>query len=67
MAGTKSGGAKFKARMIEKYGSEEAWLEYMRHIAQKGGSRPTTGGFAGNRELARRAGRLGGLKSRRSQ
>jgi hypothetical protein len=57
--------------MIAKYGSEEAYKEHLRAIAGKGGTNGKgpdyKGGFAGNRELARRAGAIGGRISRPQQ
>lgn len=67
MAGNKSGGEKLRQTMIEKHGSEEAWREWMRANAAKGGRNGNTGGFAANRELARIAGAKGGSISRRGK
>jgi general stress protein YciG len=67
MAGTKAGGATLRQTMIEKYGSEEAWKEFMRHNGRLGGQNGTTGGFYANRELARQAGAKGGRISRRGK
>lgn len=39
--------------------------DYFKKIGKLGGLRPTTGGFAGDPELAQRAGRLAGKKSKR--
>lgn len=61
MAGTKEGSLKGKKKILELYGKD-----YYAKIGKKGGSKGTTGGFAKDRELARRAGRLGGLKSTRA-
>lgn len=61
MAGTKEGGLKAAKTNREKYGDS-----YYANIGRKGGIRGHTGGFASSHELAVRAGRLGGLKSRRS-
>ena len=36
-------------------------------LVKKGGEAGKTGGFAANRELAKRAGRIGGLKSKRGK
>lgn len=65
MGNTKSGGSKLRQTMIAKHGSEEAWREWMRQNAAKGGRNGTTGGFAANRELASIAGRKGGRISRK--
>lgn len=57
----------FRATMIEKYGSYEAYKEVMRQRGSKGGS--VVGvkkGFAANKLLAVEAGRRGGSISRRT-
>lgn len=61
MAGNKAGGAKAAATNIEKYGKD-----FYKRIGCKGGKAGKTGGFASSRALARRAGRIGGLKSKRT-
>lgn len=53
--------------MIKKFGSEAAWKAWMRENGRKGGVKPTTGGFAGDNDLAKRAGRIGGTISRRGK
>ena len=58
MAGTKAGGKKCAATNKRKYG--EDWYA---KIGRKGGKKGHTGGFAANPELARIAGRKGGLIS----
>lgn len=60
MSGTKSGGLKTAATNKAKYGES-----YYKRIGEIGGRKGTTGGFWADRELARRAGRIGGMKSRR--
>lgn len=60
MAGTKAGGMKAAATNKAKYGEG-----FYARIGAKGGRNGHTGGFAADRELARVAGRKGGLKSRR--
>lgn len=60
MAGTKAGGAKAAATNKRKYGDD-----FYGRIGAIGGKSGRTGGFYANRELAREAGRKGGLKSRR--
>lgn len=61
MAGTKEGSLKSKKKILELYGED-----FYKKIGHKGGSNGTTGGFAHSRELARRAGKIGGLKSTRA-
>lgn len=60
MAGTKAGGKKCAATNKRKYG--ENWYA---KIGKKGGLTPTTApkGFAANKQLAKQAGRKGGLIS----
>lgn len=60
MAQTKEGAAKAVATIKQKYGED-----HFQKIGAIGGKKGTTGGFK-DHELAVRAGRLGGLKSRRS-
>lgn len=62
MAGTKQGGLSAAQTNKEKYGED-----FYRRIGAKGGKKSTTGGFFANRELASKAGRIGGLKSRRGK
>ncbi len=62
MAGTKAGGMKAAATNKTKHGSD-----FYARIGAKGGKMGHTGGFAANPELARAAGRKGGLISRRSK
>ena len=59
MAGTLAGGRKAAQKNLERD------PDFYRKIGAVGGSRPTTGGFKANPELAREAGRRGGLVSRR--
>lgn len=61
MSGTKAGGTKAARTNKELYGDD-----FYRNIGAKGGRNGHTGGFASNRELAREAGRKGGLISRRT-
>lgn len=61
MSGTKDGGKKAAAKNLQRDP-----LFYQK-IGQKGGIKGTTGGFYANRELAKIAGRIGGLKSRRTK
>lgn len=60
MAGTKAGGKKAAATNKAKYGDD-----FYREMGRIGGRKGHTGGFASNPELAREAGRKGGLISRR--
>lgn len=60
MAGTKAGGMK-AAKTNKKLHGENFYAQ----IGRKGGRNGHTGGFAANPELAREAGRKGGLKSKR--
>ncbi|USN96415.1 MAG: hypothetical protein H6797_05050 [Candidatus Nomurabacteria bacterium] len=62
MAGTKAGGVKAAQTNKAKHGSN-----FYAKIGAKGGKAGHTGGFAANPELARIAGRKGGLISRRSK
>jgi general stress protein YciG len=60
MAGTKAGGKAAAATNKAKHGSD-----FYARIGRKGGQNGHTGGFAANRELARKAGAKGGRISRR--
>lgn len=60
MAGTKVGGSKARETNKAKYGSD-----FYAQIGRIGGHNGHTGGFAANPGLAKEAGRLGGLKSKR--
>lgn len=60
MAGTKEGGHRAAATNKQRYGGE-----FYHTIGRLGGKKSTGGGFAKDPELARMAGRLGGLRSRR--
>lgn len=62
MSGTKAGGQKASASNKAKYGEEFYAL-----IGSKGGRNGHTGGFYANPELARRAGAIGGKKSKRGK
>lgn len=62
MAGTKKGGKKTATTVYKKYGTD-----YYVNIGRKGGRNGHTGGFAANPELARIAGRKGGLISKRGK
>lgn len=60
MPGTKAGGLKAAQKNLERHGKD-----FYARIGAVGGKKGHTGGFAANRELAREAGRKGGLISRR--
>ena len=61
-AGHEAAKRKFRETLLRKYGSEEAVREHFRKIGAKGGHNGTTGGFY-DRELAKRAGAIGGHRS----
>lgn len=60
MAGTKNGGLKAATTNKTKYGKD-----FYARIGQMGGKMGHTGGFYADRELARKAGAVGGRVSRR--
>lgn len=60
MAGTKIGGKKAAKKNIEND------PDFYKKIGSKGGQLGRTGGFYANRELARRAGAIGGKISKRT-
>ena len=60
MPGTVAGGRKAAKTNVTRHGKD-----FYARIGKVGGERGHTGGFAANRELARIAGRKGGLISRR--
>ncbi len=71
MAGTKVGGKKTATTNIARHGKD-----FYSRIGKKGGASGNTGGFASDivgkdgltgRERASRAGRIGGLKSKRNR
>lgn len=62
MAGTKEGGIKARNTNYKKWGDD-----FYKNIGRKGGQNGHTGGFASDPELARRAGRLGGMISKRGK
>lgn len=62
MAGTKEGGRKAAQTNKEKYGND-----FYATMGAKGGRNGHTGGFANNHELAVKAGRKGGRRSKRSE
>lgn len=60
MSGTKKGGIQAAKTNVRRHGHD-----FYARIGAIGGQKGTTGGFAANRELAREAGRKGGMISRR--
>jgi len=62
MPQTKEGALKARETIKEKYGSD-----YYERIGKIGGKASNTGGFYNNPELARRAGSIGGKKSKRTK
>lgn len=60
MPQTKEGAKKAKQTLYDKYGKD-----YFSKMGALGGAAGNTGGFYANRELARKAGRLGGQRSKR--
>lgn len=58
--GTAEGAKKAVATIKAKYGNN-----FYNNIGRKGGQNGNTGGFASSRELASRAGAIGGRKSKR--
>jgi hypothetical protein len=60
MAGSKDSAHKTAITLKKKYGED-----YYVKIGAIGGKLGTTGGFFANRELASKAGRIGGLRSKR--
>lgn len=62
MAGTRASGLKAAATNIERHGKD-----FYERIGRKGGKAGKTGGFTTNPELAKIAGRKGGLISRRGK
>lgn len=61
MSGTKVGGQKAAKTNKKRHGKD-----FYAKIGAKGGRNGHTGGFAANPELARKAGQIGGLISRRT-
>jgi general stress protein YciG len=61
MAGTLAGGKKAAETNKQRYGAE-----FYKSIGSTGGQAKVPKGFAVNRELAKRAGQIGGKISRRS-
>lgn len=61
MAGTRIGGMRSAESNIRQYGED-----FYRRIGSMGGAKGRTGGFYANHELAKVAGRLGGLNGSRN-
>ncbi len=62
MAGTVKGGKAAAQTNKQRHGKE-----FYARIGRIGGQKGTTGGFAADRDLARKAGAIGGKKSRRGK
>lgn len=62
MSGTREGGLKGKKAIIKKHGKD-----FYKRIGQIGGLARVPKGFAMNPELAKKAGRIGGLISKRGK
>lgn len=62
MSGTKEGGMKAAETNRTRHGSD-----FYKKIGSVGGKKGTTGGFAANPELARKAGQKGGKISKRGK
>ncbi len=62
MAGTRAGGKRAAATNKQRYGAN-----FYESIGKKGGEISRGGGFATDPELARRAGRIGGMRSSRKK
>ena len=60
MSGTKEGGIKAAKTNIDRHGRD-----FYANLGRMGGKKGHTGGFYNNPELARRAGSIGGKKSKR--
>lgn len=52
---------KWRESMLARFGSEEALRRHLQGMGRSGGKKSTGGGFASNRQLAREAGRKGGM------
>lgn len=57
MGGSKAGYEKYKQKMIEKLGSEEAFIEFLKQIRSKGGKKSTNRPFRDIPGLAKEAAR----------
>jgi len=71
MANTKEGGKKHRQTMINKFGSEEKWREWMAERGREGGRKSRTGGFHYSKvnglDTHIRAGSKGGKISKRTK
>jgi len=56
-----------KQTMINRLGSEEAYLAYMKQISSKGGKNSTYRGFRDKKDLAKSAGSAGGKKKQENR
>lgn len=56
-----------KQTMIDKLGSEEAYKQFLRDIASKGGKNSTYRGFRDKKDLAKKAGSAGGKKKQENR
>lgn len=65
MSNNKKGGEKYRATMIAKHGSEEAWKEHLRNIAAVGGAKSRGYAFAHGKVDPREASKLGAAKGGR--
>ena len=65
MVQTAEGGKNFKQRMLEKFGSEEAFKEHMRSLASKGGKKTSGYKFGHGKVDPSKIGAIGGTISRR--
>lgn len=66
MGGTPEGGQNMRKTMIERFGSEAAWRQWMRGLGSQGGKLGHIGGF-NSPGVASRAGTIGGKKSKRGK
>lgn len=55
---------KIRQAGIRKYGSEESWIQAQKEFGSMGGKKSVAKGFAKNKELASKAGTIGGKLSK---
>lgn len=67
MSGTPTGFKKARATMIDRMGGEEAYRAHYVEMGRKGGKLSRGGGFAHPNADPSAAGKLGGMKSRRTK